>query len=156
MEIIFRRANTNDLPILVEMLREDELEKNRETHDMIRYKAAWVELKNDPNNQIIIGEIDNKIITMLQLTFIRHLTFQGGLRAQIEGVRTHKNYRRQGIGQKLIEYAVQLAKEKNCHLIQLTSNQLRLEALGFYEKLGFKPTHIGFKMTLEDSQKKST
>ena len=85
---------------------------------------------------------------MLKLTFIRHLTFEGGLRAQIEGVRTHKNFRGQGIGRALIEHAIRLAVEKNCRLVPLTSNKVRTDAVKFYEKIGFKPSHVGFELEI--------
>jgi hypothetical protein len=33
--------------------------------------------------------------------------------------------------------------------VQLTSNNARSDAHRFYERLGFVPSHVGFKMLLE-------
>ena len=68
-------------------------------------------------------------------------------RCLIEAVRIHKNYRGKGIGTLVFKWAIQQVKEKNCHIIQLTSNKQRTDALRFYEKLGFEAIHEGFKLT---------
>ena len=53
------------------------------------------------------------------------------------------------MGTKLIKWAIQRAKERGCHLVQLTTNKQRPDALRFYERLGFKATHEGLKFNLE-------
>ena len=42
-----------------------------------------------------------------------------------------------------------LAEQLGCYRVQLTSNVRREDAHRFYERLGFSPTHVGFKMLLE-------
>lgn len=147
---IFRRATVDDLPIIVDLLMDDDLGLAREdlTYGLSHYQSAFTEIESDPNNQILVAVQKNRVIGVLQLTFIQCLTFQGGRRAQIEGVRTHRDFRGVGVGKALIEYAIQLSREKGCHLVQLTSNQQRTRAIDFYKKLGFSPTHIGFKMEI--------
>ena len=44
---------------------------------------------------------------------------------------------------------VRLARETGMRLVQLTSNAVRTDAHRFYERLGFSPSHIGFKMKLK-------
>ena len=85
---------------------------------------------------------------MLQLTFIPNLSHLGGWRCLIEGVRIHEDFRGQGIGEEMFEYAIELAKSKGCIVVQLTSDKQRPDAIRFYQKLGFKATHEGFKFTL--------
>ena len=82
------------------------------------------------------------------MTFIQYLTHQGGLRAQIEAVRTNSKFRGQGIGRKVFEYAINRAKTKGCFLIQLTTDKKRPDALRFYESIGFVATHEGMKFKL--------
>ena len=45
--------------------------------------------------------------------------------------------------------AVARARALGCYRVQLTSNARREDAHRFYERLGFSPTHVGFKMLLE-------
>lgn len=72
----------------------------------------------------------------MQLVFTTYMTYQGGKRAQIEGVRVDKNVRGQGIGKAMIEWAINKAKDERCHIMQLTTDKRRPEALKFYINLG--------------------
>jgi GNAT superfamily N-acetyltransferase len=85
---------------------------------------------------------------MLQLTFIPYLTHTGSWRCLIEGVRIAKTHRGKGLGAKFINWAINRAREKNCSIVQLTSDKQRPDALRFYESLGFEATHEGFKLKI--------
>jgi ribosomal protein S18 acetylase RimI-like enzyme len=50
------------------------------------------------------------------------------------------------VGTELIRFAINRAKERGCHLIQITTDKNRKDALRFYERLGFKASHEGLKM----------
>jgi GNAT superfamily N-acetyltransferase len=54
--------------------------------------------------------------------------------------------RGKGVGTELIKWAIQRAEERGCHLVQLTTDKKRPDALSFYERLGFKATHEGLKL----------
>jgi len=99
----------------------------------------------DSNNRLIVADLDGEVIGCMQLTTIPHLTFKGGTRLQIEGVRVDKAFRGQKVGAAMIDWAVAFARAAGCHLVQLTSNRDRDDALRFYEGCGFRPSHIGFK-----------
>ena len=53
-----------------------------------------------------------------------------------------------GLGTRLIEWAIEKSRAENCRLVQLTSDASRTDARRFYERLGFEPSHIGFKLQL--------
>lgn len=90
----------------------------------------------------------NEVIGVLQITFTPYITHQGGWRATIEGVRTSSSERGKGIGTELIRWAIERARERGCHLVQLTTDKQREDSLRFYERLGFKASHEGLKMKL--------
>lgn len=46
------------------------------------------------------------------------------------------------------QWAIERAKDKECHLIQLTTNKERDKARDFYDQFGFKATHEGMKLYL--------
>lgn len=46
------------------------------------------------------------------------------------------------------DQVIKRAKEKNAHLLQLTTDKNRPDAIKFYQKLGFKDSHEGMKMHL--------
>lgn len=148
-----RNARKADVPEIVAMIANDKLGQLREDYrDPLpqKYYNAFENIEADPNQELIVMETESKqIIGTLQLSFIQYLTYQGGIRAQIEAVRIHEDYRGQGIGQHLFEWAIQKAKEKKAHVVQLTTDKKRPEALKFYEKLAFKASHEGMKLHLK-------
>ena len=146
----FRRATLKDVSHIVEMMADDELGSTRERFQTPlppEYLDAFKNINADQNQELIVVENESsEIIGTLQLTFIQYLTYQGGIRAQIEAVRIKKAHRGMGIGKKVFEWAINRAKERNAHLLQLTTDKQRPEAIKFYQKLGFKASHQGMKM----------
>ena len=132
------------------MIANDKLGQLREDYrDPLskKYYDAFENITADPNQELLVMETESgQIIGTLQLSFIQYLTYQGGIRAQIEAVRVHEAFRGKGIGQQLFDWAIQRAKEKNAHVVQLTTDKKRPEALKFYEKLGFTASHEGMKL----------
>ena len=146
----FRKASKNDVATIVEMLADDELGMKRENFQIPlppEYLKAFEKINADENQELIVVENDElEIIGTLQLSFIHYLTYRGGIRAQIEAVRIRKDKRGLGIGKIMFEWAIKRAKERKAHLIQLTTDKKRPNAILFYEELGFKQSHEGMKM----------
>lgn len=149
----FRKAESKDLSLIIEMLADDKLGNTREdfrTPLPDAYIAAFQNILTDPNQELMVVENEAfEIIGTLQLTFIQYLTYRGGIRAQIEAVRIHKAHRGKGFGKAMFEWAIARAQERGAHLLQLTTDKKRPDALRFYEELGFKGTHEGMKMHFE-------
>lgn len=147
----FRKATAKDLNEIVQMLADDELGRTRERYENPlpeSYLKAFESIDSDLNNELIVACLGEEIVGVQQITFTPYITHQGGWRATIEGVRTASTERGKGIGTQLILWAIERAKERGCHIIQLTTDKKREEALNFYERLGFKATHEGLKMKL--------
>lgn len=146
----FRKAKKDDLSFIVQLLADDELGKKRENFQKplpAEYLEAFERISSDSNQELIVVENSElQIIGTLQLSFIPYLTYQGGIRAQIEAVRIKKEFRNKGIGKKMFEWAIERAVKKGAHLLQLTTDKKRPEALEFYKRLGFKNSHEGMKI----------
>lgn len=145
--IAFRPARHGDLKAIVALLTHDPLGQTREdpAAEWDKYETAFNAIDADPNNQLLLAVRGHDVIGCLQLTFIPGLTYTGGTRAQIEGVRIAEAARGSGLGRQLIEQAVAIARDKGCVLVQLTSDKRRPEAIAFYEALDFSASHEGFK-----------
>ena len=149
--LTFRLATAQDVDKIVQMLADDELGKTRERYEKPlpeSYLQAFEAIDKDPNNELIVACLGEEIVGVQQITFTPYLTHQGSWRATIEGVRTASSERGKGLGSKLILWAVERAKERGCHIVQLTTDKQRPDALRFYERLGFTATHEGLKMKL--------
>jgi len=147
-----RRATAKDLPVIVSMLADDPLGAQREKLvDPLpsSYYEAFEAISRDPNNELVVAEDkDGLAIAVLQLTLTPYITHQGGWRATIEGVRVASHLRGSGLGREFFAWAIARARERGCHVVQLTTDKQRPEAKRFYEALGFVATHEGMKLKL--------
>ena len=148
----FRLATQEDLVGIVEMLADDPLGSLRESKRPYlsdAYAEAFRRIRQDKQQELTVAEQDGKLVATFQLSFIQYLTYQGGIRAQLEAVRVGRRYRGQGIGRAIVQYALERAKKRRAHLLQLTTDKKRPEAIKFYESLGFRATHEGMKLPIE-------
>jgi GNAT superfamily N-acetyltransferase len=152
--VIIRDARREDVPQIVALLADDMLGAAREAPAAREgdlddaYWTAFEQVQADPCNRLIVAEIDGLIAATLQLTLIPGLSRHGMLRAQIEAVRVAASQRGHGLGQAMIRWAIQEARDAGCGMVQLTSDKRRPDAIRFYESLGFTPTHEGLKLAL--------
>jgi GNAT superfamily N-acetyltransferase len=89
------------------------------------------------------------VVEVCLLIGFRHLGGRGGLCAEIETVHVHPDHRGQGIGTALRRDALARALGRGCYRVQLTSNAARRDAHRCYDRLGFCPSHLGFKLPLD-------
>jgi len=151
MNVKFRQASVDDLPNIVRMLADDFFGRQRERYEdplPEPYLKAFREIEHDPNNELIVAEIDGEVVGSLQLTFTPSISFQGGKRATVESVRVDENCRGRGIGRQMMHWAIERSKQEGCISLQLTSNAARIDAHRFYESLGFSNTSVGMKLNL--------
>jgi GNAT superfamily N-acetyltransferase len=147
----FRKAQKNDVVAIVGMLADDPLGARRERYETPlpkSYYDAFEAIDGDSNHELVVATVGDAIVGVLQLTFIPYLTYQGGWRALIEGVRVATGFRSRGIGREMFEWAITRARERGCHLLQLTMDKSRPETLRFYQGLGFIASHEGMKLHL--------
>ncbi len=152
MNVSFQQARIDDLPKIVRMLADDFLGSQRERFEdplPESYREAFREIEADPNNELIVAELEGEIVGTMQLTFTPSISFQGGKRCTAESVRVDKKYRGQGIGHEMMLWAIERAKERGCISIQLTTNSERTDAHRFYSNLGFSASHVGMKLGLK-------
>lgn len=150
--IVFRRARSEDLPGIVRMLADDPLGARRERFASplpAAYEAAFEAIDRDPDNELVVAETaDGGLAGVFQITFVPSITYQGGWRALVEGVRVAAEQRSTGVGRQMLERAIALARERGCVMVQLTSDKARPDAIRFYEGLGFVASHEGMKLHL--------
>ena len=150
-DVVLRPARRDDVAAIVALLADDELGAGREqVADPLpeSYWRAFDAIEADDRNVLVVGDAGGRVVAVLQLTFIPGLTFAGGERAQIEGVRVAADRRGSGLGRRLVGWAVDEARSRGCRLVQLTTNKERAAARRFYESLGFAATHEGMKLDL--------
>lgn len=148
-DLTLRDATAADVPAIIALLADDKLGSTRETpDDLAPYLAAFAELESDPHQRLVVADRAGEIVGTFQLTYIPGISQRGLKRALIESVRVTAAERGTGLGTQMMRWAVDEARAAGCGLVQLTSNAERPDAHRFYERLGFVPSHVGFKLKL--------
>jgi GNAT superfamily N-acetyltransferase len=154
-DVRVRRAERADVPAIVRLLADDRLGATREIiggagEPLAQvYWDAFDAMTAHAGNEYLVAEMGGEIVGCLQLTIIMGLSRAGLTRGQFEGVRVSSQHRGHGIGEQLMQAAIGRARDLGCRLVQLTSDRTRVDALRFYERLGFVPSHVGMKLTLD-------
>jgi GNAT superfamily N-acetyltransferase len=149
VEIQIRRARREDVESIVRLLIDDQLGGGRDSADDLGpYLKAFEEIDADASQHLMVADLGGEVVGTLQLTIIPGLARKGALRGQVEAVRVRSDQRGGGLGGKLMDWAIEESRRRGCALVQLTSDQSRVDAHRFYLRLGFAASHQGFKLTL--------
>jgi ribosomal protein S18 acetylase RimI-like enzyme len=151
LSVSFRKARREDLRAMLELLNDAKMgnvpEQLQDPLPRV-YQDAFAMIDADPNQLLLVGEIDGRIVASLQLTFIPGIAHQGAWRAQVEAVRVASDLRGRRIGEAMMRHVIARARERGCDRVQLTTNKARDDAHRFYRRLGFVASHEGMKLWL--------
>ncbi|RMW38609.1 MAG: GNAT family N-acetyltransferase [Nitrosopumilus sp.] len=113
------------------------LDSLRKASDIDKNKAEEIFKKIDSNLDytIAVAEIDGKVVGSTTLLIEQKFIHQGGLVGHIEDVVVDKNFQGQKIGEKIMKYLLEIAKNQGCYKTILDCTD---DVKPFYEKLGFK------------------
>lgn len=108
-------------------------------------QPAWEWILSDPNIYCFVADTDGVLTGSCLLAVLPNLTRGARPFGVIENVVTHREYRRQGIGARLMRRALQAAWDADCYKVMLLSGAWREDAHRFYEELGFtRGGKVGF------------
>lgn len=143
------RATAADLPELVALLADDVLGRERESTDLAPYGQAFARIDRDSNQLLVaVRDASGGLVATTQLTLLPSLSRGGATRLQIEAVRVAAATRGSGLGSALLAWAHDWGRAQGATLAQLTTDTARADALRFYERLGYVPSHVGLKLPL--------
>ena len=139
--IRIRPAAEADLPELVELLRPlFELEQDFEP-DASKQQAGLSLMLESPFAELLVAECGGRVAgfcgVQLQIS-----TAMGSYAAQIEDLVLHPEFRRRGIGSRLLDAAGAWAKQRGARRLQLNCDDQNLPAMRFYEARNWIRTHL--------------
>ncbi|NLR95759.1 GNAT family N-acetyltransferase [Rhizobium sp. P38BS-XIX] len=151
-ELLIREAKESDLPSLIDLFAADAMGGHGDTNDPSAYHdylRAFRVIEASSDQTLYAAELGGEVVGTFQTMATTSLTGKGSSAMIIEAVQTRAEMRGQGIGAAMINFCIEEAKSRGMRMVQLTSNAVRKDAHRFYERLGFKPSHLGFKMILK-------
>jgi len=146
--ITIRESILDDIPLLLELLYELGRPKPQKDSELENFTQLLKNYIHDNDKKILVAKIDDsKIVGLISLIFLPRLN-QKTLELYVPELIVSQNYQSQGIGTKLINFSIELGKEKKCHRIRLESGNQRLESHKFYKHLGFENSSMFFTKNL--------
>ncbi len=131
----YRTAQKKDLAGILILYKQ--LNPEEEIIDLEKAHSIWDATENSNVTKYFVAADKEKIVSTCNITLVPNLTRNGRSFAVIENVITDNNYRKRGIGKRVMQNAIEYAKENNCYKVVLLSSIKRTESHRFYESIGF-------------------
>ena len=115
------------------------LDSLKQTSNMDKNRAEEVfeTINSNPNHIIVIAELDGKVVGTTTLLIEPKFIHDGGLVGHIEDVVVGKKFQGQKIGNEIVKFLLEVAKNRGCYKTILNCTD---DVKEFYEKNGFKHT----------------
>ena len=122
------------------------LDSLRQASDIDKNKADEIfeKINSNPDHIVAVAELDGKIVGSTTLLIEPKFIHKGGLVGHIEDVVVDKKFQGQKIGEKIMKYLLEFAKNRGCYKTILDCTD---DVKPFYEKLGFK--HIANELRFD-------
>ncbi|MGE0087538.1 MAG: GNAT family N-acetyltransferase [Desulfococcaceae bacterium] len=140
--ILIRQAAQTDMDELLFLLHMlFSIEKDFCFDEIRQRRGLEVMLENTENRCIMVAECEKKMVAMCSVQLLIS-TAEGGPAGLVEDLAVHPDFRSMGIGRSLLKHIEKWTKEKGATRLQLLADRNNHNALGFYEKLNWKRTHL--------------
>ncbi len=145
--VLVRPASNKDIPMLLGLLYDLGRPKPQKDSDVELFRTLFTKYIQDSDKTVLVAELDDvKIVGMVSIMFLSRLN-QSTLEMYIPELVILEKYQNHGMGKKLVNSCIILAKEKKCHRIRLESGNQRKDSHQFYKRLGFDQHALSFTKT---------
>jgi GNAT superfamily N-acetyltransferase len=150
MTIRFEAATGKDLAQLIELLGQLFEQEAEFTPNAAKQEAALKLIFSNPSlGKLFAAKEGSRVVAMASLLFTVS-TAEGGKAALFEDLVVRSEYRKQGIGAKLLEYVIAQARAEGVLRLTLLTDMQNERAQVLYRKLGFvgspmKPMRLKIK-----------
>jgi GNAT superfamily N-acetyltransferase len=135
-------ATLDDLPQLTELLLDlFTLEGDFKPDHAKNARGLRLILEQPSRGRIFVLRQDGRILAMINLLFTIS-TAEGGFVLLLEDFIVHHDHRHRGFGDRLMEYAINFAREKNFLRITLLTDRINEEAQKFFRAHGFQDSKM--------------
>lgn len=144
-EIAFREATDKDLDQIAALVAR--LKRLNEEFDPLLKVSEKLEEScreymkkaiHSEDSLVVVAEHGGRIIGVLKAGYIDRVFYDPPFEGQIQEFYILPQYRRMGIGKKMLEYVIEKLRHK-VSFITVSFPSLNRIAVSFYEKFGFRP-----------------
>ncbi|MFL6539209.1 MAG: GNAT family N-acetyltransferase [Chthoniobacterales bacterium] len=141
-EVVIEPATFEDLDELSELLGELFSAESDFCPDKHKQLHGLRLIFEQPNRgRVFVLREDRAIVGMINLLFTIS-TAEGGFVITLEDLVVHDRYRGKGYGSKLLQYAIDFAKQKNFLRITLLTDRPEVASQALFKRYGFKESSM--------------
>jgi len=148
--LLIRPAAAADLQMVLDLYAQPELDAGvvlpLETATQLLERFA-----DYPDYTLYVAERGGDIVGTFALLVMHNLGHLGAPSAIVEDVAVAPTSQGQGIGKAMMQFALDLCRNKGCYKLMLSSNAKREHAHAFYESLGFERHGFSFRVNLSQA-----
>lgn len=135
-DVLVRSAAEHDLPEVLSLYRQ--LHPHDPELETAAAARVWSTLLASGFMTVIVAQAAERLVSSCTLAIVPNLTRGGRSYGVIENVVTHAEYRRLGLGQRVLARALEIAWQADCYKVLLATGSKRETTLRFYERAGFE------------------
>lgn len=147
MEVELRKAEEQDLPCILPLYAQLGQDNGR-ILPLEQARIILAHMRAYPDYQLNVAVVRGEIVGVFALLVMDNLGHLGAPSGVVEDVVVREDWRRRGIGRKMLDFALNYCKSRGCYKVALSSNLQREEAHRFYERLGFTKHGYSFMVDL--------
>jgi predicted N-acetyltransferase YhbS len=102
-------------------------------------EGVVTELSASQSTDVVVAELDDDVVGVVAITTRRQFQRAGNL-VTIDTLVVDEAHRSRGIGERLVDVALEAAARSSAQAVEVVSALRRVEARRFYERLGFEVT----------------
>jgi GNAT superfamily N-acetyltransferase len=146
-QLLIRPATPSDLNGVLELYAQPELDAGR-VPALETAQHLFDRFADYPDYTLYIAERAGQVVGTFALLVMHNIGHLGAPSAIVEDVAVAPTFQGKGIGKAMMQFALELAREKGCYKLMLSSNARREQAHAFYESLGFERHGFSFRVDL--------
>jgi len=148
VDLVIRESTENDIPSILNLLYELERPKPLDDNEIKIFKNKIQDYFSDSYKTILVSEKEKEIMGIVSIIYLQRLN-RAKLEMYIPELIVTEKFRYSGVGKKMIQHCIDIAKKKGCYRIRLESGNQRKESHIFYKSIGFEQSALSFtKYTL--------
>ncbi|MDH3696484.1 MAG: GNAT family N-acetyltransferase [Nitrosopumilus sp.] len=137
MESLIRESIHDDISSILNLLYDLDRPRPLNDDEVKIFKTKISDYFLDSQKNIIVAQQDKKIVGVASIIYLQRLN-RVKTEMYIPELIVTEKLRCSGIGKRLMQYCMELAKKKNCYRIRLESGNSRKESHKFYKSIGFE------------------
>ena len=146
--LVIRRASQQDLGAILALYAEPDIDDGH-VLDLSGAQRIYERMQRYPNYATYVAVLEGEVVGTFSLLIMDNLAHMGAPSGVVEDIVVHSRWRGQGVGRRMMRFAMERCREAGCYKLALSSNLKRARAHTFYESLGFQRHGYSFIASLD-------